>query len=89
MAAGTAQSILVCQATADNSTVTPCSAGTAPVVMQAYVIDPANSGYFDAVAAPFDYTAATSFWFLAFSSMIILWAAAKGSGAILNFLRGR
>ncbi|MFL9872963.1 hypothetical protein [Paraburkholderia megapolitana] len=96
MTAGTVQALVVCSTAsgAVTSAGGPVSCGTDakgnPLYLstvQAYVVDPASAGYFDAIATPFDYTQAFGFWSVAFTSVVGLYFACLGIGTVVNFLR--
>jgi hypothetical protein len=96
MAAGTTQNVLVCeavptvdQASASDQVICPPNGGQYFHVqaISAYLIDPANAGYLDAVAAPFDYVQAAGFWSAAFTSVVGLYFVCRGIGAVVEFIR--
>ena len=93
MSIGSVANILVCQPRQDGGqAVAPCGSdanGTAyqPVVIQAYVLDPAQASKFDAIAEPFDYAQATGLFGFAFSIVLLAWLASHFSGTILGLIR--
>ncbi|WP_241025893.1 hypothetical protein [Burkholderia sp. Tr-20390] len=95
MSVGTVQNVLLCmpvtsdQSSALDQQVCP-SSGTQYFhlqAQQAYVIDPASVGYIDALAVPFDYTAASGFFALAFTMVVSIWMVSASAGSILAFIR--
>lgn len=96
MPAGLVQTVVICSSASGgvSSSGRPVTCGTDAngnalylSTVQAYVIDPANAPYIDAVAQPFDYVQAAGFWGLAFTTIISLWLVSHGAGAIVNFIR--
>jgi hypothetical protein len=96
MAAGSTLTIVICSSAvgAVSSSGRPVLCGTDVngnalylSTTQAYVIDPSNAPYIDAVSQPFDYLQAAGFWGVAFTTIITLWLVSHGAGAILNSLR--
>lgn len=91
MAAGSVQYIIKCVPTGTAQSFPPCtqvgSAGYAPVMTQAYVIDPASASYIDALMVPFDYAFASSLWAFSFSMVVGLFVVSRYAGVILDFIR--
>lgn len=95
MSLGTVQNVLVCvpvasdQATALDQQVCPVAGAQYFHVQayQGYVVDPASAGFFDGLAAPFDYAAAAGFFALAFTTVVGVWMVSASAGAILDFIR--
>jgi hypothetical protein len=87
MAAGTVQTVLVCAASSNSDPTGACPAGTAPATVQAYVIDPANSGYIDGIAQPFDYSLGSSYWYGGFLSLMGLFITVFLIRVFLDFLK--
>jgi hypothetical protein len=85
MATGTVQTIVVCAAS--STPAAPCPAGQAPATFSAYVLDPAQALYFDAVTAPFDYGVAMSFWTAAFITTLVLYVTPRILGEIIAMVR--
>lgn len=55
--------------------------------VRAFVVDPSEQPYLDAISAPFDYTLAGEIWGFAFTTVLSLYLVARSSGAILEFIR--
>lgn len=93
MPLGSVVNLVTCQARTDGgAAVAPCGSdatgtGYQPVVVQAYVVDPAQSSKFDAMAEPFDYAQATGLFGFAFSIVLLAWLASHFSGTILGLIR--
>ncbi|AJX88220.1 hypothetical protein BH02_1258 [Burkholderia pseudomallei] len=96
MAAGTTRYVLICepvssadQASATDQAVCPPSNERFFHVqaVQAYVLDTASAGYIDAAAQPFDYGQAAGFWSAAFESVVGLYFACRGIGAVVEMIR--
>ena len=85
MPSGSIQTVLICAPS--QTTQSPCPTGSAVVVTQAYLIDPAQATAFEAALQPFDYSVAASAFGLAFSSVVGLYLVARSAGTILNFIR--
>lgn len=85
MPAGTPENVILCRASA--TPAAPCGAGEAPVVAQAYVLDPAGSSYFDAIAQPYDYAAGAAFWSAAFVFTLGLYLSTRVFGTLINLVR--
>ena len=85
MASGSVQTILVCVPSAFGQA--PCPSGMAVSSMQAYVVDPSEQSYLDALSAPFDYTLAGELWGFAFTTVLALYLVARSAGTVLNFIR--
>lgn len=85
MAVGSVQSVLVCVA-ADVGQA-PCPAGTAPAVVQAYVLDASQAASIEAQYEPFDYAKAAEVWGFAFTFVVSLYLVAKASGIVLNRIK--
>jgi len=79
--------LVVCRATGDASTVSPCQTGFGPQIIQGYVIDPANNGYYDQITQPLDTTAAVGFWTASFVFTLGLYFAVKGIGYVIGMIR--
>jgi len=93
MSIGFVVNLLVCQPRSDSGqAVAPCGVdanGTPyqPVVVQAYVLDPAQASKLEAMAEPFDYAQATGLFGFAFSIVLLAWLASHFSGTILGLIR--
>jgi hypothetical protein len=91
--AGSVQTILVCvpKQIQNGQSIAPC-ANLANVRMQpemrhAYVIDPGQQTFMDAILEPFDYGYAGGLWTLSFSMVIGLFVISRYAGAVLEFIR--
>jgi len=96
MAAGTTRYVLICApvssadqaSTTDQAVCPPSSEQFFHVqAVQAYVLDAASVGYIDAAVQPFDYGQAAGFWSAAFTSVIGLYFACRGIGAVVEMIR--
>lgn len=85
MADGSVQTLLVC--VPDEVGAAPCPAGSAPSILQAYVIHPSQGANIQAQFAPFDYAKAGEIYSFAFCSVVLLWATTKGIGAVINMVK--
>lgn len=82
---GAVQSVIACLPAAE--TVAPCPAGSAPSVLSAYLIEPVAQAQFEASVSPTDFAEATSFWLIAFSSVLILWSLSYVFGQARRAIR--
>ena len=94
MAAGAIQTIVVCipsTGSGDPALRSLCpgvgSQAYDPSTIQAYVLDPGQQSNIDAAVGPFDYEYAGGLWAFAFTMVVGLYAAAKGIGSVLDFIR--
>jgi hypothetical protein len=93
MAAGTLQNVIVCvpKQPQNGQSVAPClnvgSVRTQPAIQQAYLLDPAQQTFMDAVLEPFDYGYAVGLWTFSFSMVLGLFVIARYAGAVLEFIR--
>lgn len=78
---GAVQSVIACLPAAE--TVAPCNAGSAPAVLNAYLIEPVAQAQFEASLAPVDFAQAGSFWAGAFVVIISLWSLSQ----VFNYAR--
>lgn len=72
---GSVQSVIACLPAAE--TVAPCAAGTAPGVLNAYLIDASAQPQLEASFAPIDFVQAGSFWAIAFVAVLSLWSVSQ------------
>lgn len=72
---GAVQQVVACLPSGE--TVAPCPAGTAPGVLNAFLIDASAQAQFEASFAPVDYSQAASFWAIAFVAVISLWSLSQ------------
>ena len=97
-AAGTLQYIIECVPTGTAGAKTtanvnnnPCNTLSGvqqyPRMTQRYILDTTSATYIDPIAQPFDYTSASAIYIFFFSSVIMLWFAAKNMGIIINAVR--
>lgn len=92
MPAGSVQYVIECQVrTTGVGSVAPCTTvGTTryqPVMVQRYVLDPANASLWDAVAIPVNYADLGALWAFGFSMTVGLWFLAKNIGVVVNAIR--
>jgi len=94
--AGTTQYALICETVADSSQSSASDQVLCPPngsqyfhvqPVQAYLLDPSVASSVEAAAAPFDYGQATGFWGLAFCSVVALYFACRGIGAVVDMVR--
>lgn len=81
--------VLVCVPNASlSSSVAPCTdvdgVASSPALVKSYLMTPDQGSIFE---EGFSYESAAAFWFLAFSSTILLWVIAKGAGTVLNMIK--
>ncbi len=72
---GAVQSVIACLPAAE--TAAPCPAGTAPAVLNAFLIEPSAQAQFEASFAPVDFVQAGSFWAIAFLVTVSLWSLSQ------------
>ncbi|HDR9495537.1 hypothetical protein [Burkholderia stabilis] len=92
---GTVQNVLLCmpvtsdQSSALDQQICPPSGSQYFHIQtqQGYVIDPASAGYLDGLAVPFDYTAASGFFALAFTMVVGVWMVSASVGGILALIK--
>lgn len=82
---GSVQSVIACLPAAE--TVAPCPAGTAPSVLNAYLIEASAQPQFEASFAPIDFVQASSFWSIAFVAVISLWALSQVFRSVRRAIR--
>ena len=91
MPAGASQYVIQGGPSGTSNATAPCEkiggAGYKPVMVQAYVIDPASQPYIDGITEPFDYVAAGVIWTFFFSFVVSLWVVAKNAGVVINAVR--
>lgn len=91
--AGSPQTILVCvpKPTQNGQSIAPCAnladVRMQPEMRQAYVIDPGQQTFMDAILDPFDYAYAGGLWTLSFSMVLGLFVVSRHAGAVLEFIR--
>lgn len=87
MAVGSIQTLLVCSATTDGSTVSPCPAGQGPTATTAYVVAPDSASYFEAAVGPYDFVNGAAFWSGAFIFTLTLYFSSTIYKSILKLVR--
>lgn len=93
MPVGTLKYVLECQPNATLTASTfPCAdiSGQfyAPVITQAYLIDPSQQTYFDGLSAGFDYALASQLFAFGFTGLVVLWWVGIVSGRIIKAIWG-
>lgn len=90
--AGSVEYLIECKiiGTNGNSTAPCVTVGAnryAPVMVQAYVIDPLSASYIDQLSTPFDYALGSAFWAFGFSGVMILYFSSHVIGLVLKKVR--
>jgi hypothetical protein len=85
MSTGSVQSVIVCAPSAE--TLSPCPAGSAPTVVQGYIVSPDSANLFDAAVGPFDYVSAASFFAPGFAFIITLYIGSRFFGMLIDMVR--
>lgn len=80
-----ASSVLVCAPAA--STVSPCPSGYAPAVVDAYLVPAANAELYEAAFQPFDPSAASPFWAVAFVLPLALYFGTRIYAYFISVIR--
>jgi hypothetical protein len=87
------QYVIECVSNGGSVAVSPCtsvgSVGYAPVMYQAYVVDPSLGAAFVASQAPMDYTLAGEFFAFGFTGIALLFFSSHGIGLVLKSVRGK
>ena len=84
MALGSTKNVLVCAESA--ITVAPCPTGQAPATYDAYLVEPANSSFFDNIAQP-DFSDAGTFFAIGFLVPMTFYVFSLGLGSVIGFIR--
>lgn len=85
MSSGSVQSVIVCAPAAE--ALSPCPAGTAPTVVQAYLVHPDSANLFDAAIGPYDYTNASQYFAASFVFVFSLYLGARVFGMLIDMVR--
>lgn len=91
--AGSVQYIVECVLSGSTTNTAPCSkvgtstAGYKPVMVQAYVIDPASASFIDQLTTPFDYALGSAFWAFGFTGVMILYFSSHVIGLVLKKIK--
>lgn len=84
MATGSIKTVLVC---ADSAiTVAPCPSGQAPAIYDAYLVEPANSGFLDTISQP-DFSDAGTFFAVGFLIPMTFYVFSLGLGSVIGFIK--
>ena len=91
MPLGSLQQVIVCQPVTSGSTTAPCQTVSGikyrPVMQSVYVIDPANTDFFDLAFEPLDAESVATVFSLAFSIVVLCFIAGRGLGSVLSLIR--
>jgi len=96
MSIGSVQSVVICVPASSSDQTSALDQQACPPsgsqyfhlqAQQAYLVDPADAGYLDGLAQPFDYSAAAGFFALAFTMVVGIWMVSAGAGAVLDVIR--
>jgi len=91
MSLGSLQMVVICQPVTTGATVAPCQTvgGTKyrPVMQSVYVIDPANTDFFDMAFEPLDSASVASVFAIAFSFVVLFFLLGRGVGSVLSLIR--
>lgn len=71
---GAVKTILVCEPAAQQ--LAPCGPGQAPVLIEAFVVDPAYRTQLEALMTPVDFSLAASYWGLTMFAILSIWGTA-------------
>lgn len=91
MAVGSVQYVITCVSSGSGTSTAPCGkvagVGYKPLMVPAYVVDPASQSYLEAVVAPFDYELATKYFGFGFSGVAGVFLASYCIGLVVGMVR--
>lgn len=91
MSLGALKQVIVCVPVISGATTAPCQtvAGIRyrPAMQSAYVIDPANTNFFDMAFEPVEASSVATVFSVAFSFVVLFFVVGRGIGSVLSFIR--
>lgn len=87
MSLGQVETIFMCSSQDSGLGQGACPPGLYLKTQQAFILLPSSEDHFNQQLQPFDYSLASSFFAVAFSSVVILYLVSKMSGTILEAIK--